>query len=349
MILFSVGLPGPFAEWCDAVAARLIETHFGSASLMNAESPEQVAADLIEARAEHLVVWARVPSEPLRALFAGAPLLVSFDDPRRAVYELAAVRGADLCSATRDAAQSCAAAFVCASMPGTVLLHADRHGRDPAASVAAVAQACGLALDADETAALLAQVPFPGDAVGFVPAGPWWESLAAEQHALVEGALGAYRRHFAGEDFGEIVWDRTLLWLAADRGRHAGEAIEIGGTPAELACGPDIGMPPGQWNAALTLGISREAAGFAFDIEIWARSHNERLARASVVPDGRGLGSATVAFDITAPTGQTIGFSIASTGAGAGGRLALGHVVVAPRPNDGSDIPSELATVLGLG
>jgi hypothetical protein len=72
------------------------------------------------------------------------------------------------------------------------------------------------------------------------------------------------------------------------------------------------------------------------------------LARTTIVPDGRGLGSTTLLFTVTPASGQTISFVIASTAPGPGGRLALGNVVLTPGPAEGSGVPAELTTALGL-
>ena len=64
MMLFSVGLPGRFAAWCDAAVARLA----GEAAVVGAESPDEVAGALVRSVEPNLVITARCPTPALRTL-----------------------------------------------------------------------------------------------------------------------------------------------------------------------------------------------------------------------------------------------------------------------------------------
>ncbi|HEX5318434.1 MAG TPA: hypothetical protein VFW46_04715 [Stellaceae bacterium] len=304
MILFSVGLPGRFAAWCDAAVARLA----GEAAIIGAETPDEVAAALIRSAEPNLVVAARCPTPALRTLLidAEAPIFVAVDDPRQSLFHLVA-EGHDFRAATRVIANSGVAAAVCASLPKACLL---RPGETPDM--------------------------FPPDMPPYAPPDieSWWEALDPAIRTVADGAL---------RESGEITWDRSLLWLVADPARHAGSAIEIG-DPGPLVAGPEIGLPPGNWAASVTLAVSREAVGAGFAIEIRGP---EPLASAQATPDARGLCAATLVFPV-APAGQTISFSIASTAPVPGGRLALGNVVLVPSHGANSVIPSELTAVLDL-
>jgi hypothetical protein len=152
----------------------------------------------------------------------------------------------------------------------------------------------------------------------------------------------------AGHGFGEITWDRRLFCCAADHTRSAGAAIEIGETPGLLIDGPWIGLPPGHWAASVTLAVSREVNGGRFDLAVNAADHPGPLATGSIICDGRGLGSATLLFTIEPAYGRTISLTVASTAPAPGGRLALGNVVLAPAPSEGSGIPAELSMALSL-
>ena len=347
MIFFSIGLPGHFAAWCDAAIARLVEIGLGPVELMSARSADEIAVALIRSTAPHLVIASRQPAPSLCTLLgdSGGPVIVALDDPRRALRDLTSEQGIELRTAIREVACSSAAALVCARLPGAVTVQPGRDRRAAAGLISTLAQSCGLGLGDKELAGVAAAVSHPANSG---PIEPWWSALDPDERALADGALAAYVDQFRGGGFGEIVWDQTLFWLAADPSRHAAGAIDIGGDTGRLVYGPDIGLPPGDWAATVTLAVSREAAGIGFDIEVWAAYHHTPLARASVIADARGLCSATLSFGIAAPTAQTISFSIANTAPAPGGRLALGKVTLAPSRGDGSDIPSELSMVLGL-
>lgn len=335
MILFSVGLPGRFAAWCDATIARLVEDRAGPAELMSAETQDEVADNLVRSTAPHLVISSRRPTPPLQVLLAdAAAIVVALDDPRRALHEFVAEQGYDIRLAVRMMAESCATSIVCAGLPGARMIHGDDARYDPVQVMGTIAQACGLPI-APATA-------FSDEAQKIES---WWNALDPGEQAVANGALAAYAGSFRGIAFGEIVWDRTLLWRAADPAQNAGVAIEIGESAGPLVAGPEIDLPPGNWACTVTFAVSREAAGAGFDIEIRG---TEKLAGASVVSDARGLCSATLLFTIAPGSTQIVSLAIANTAPSPGGRLALGNVVLVSSPAEGTGVPSELTTVLGL-
>ena len=343
MILFSLGPYGPFAAWWDAVITRIAEAGLGPATVMGADEPDGLAANLIRSTAPNLVATSRRPSPRLRTLLAesGAPLLVGLGDPREGLHEIVVGHGHALRVATQVVGDCCAAAMVCAGLPRALTIRADEARRDPAAAINRVAQFCGLTAPPD-----LAGIPPPPEPSA--PAREWWEGLGAEERALADGALGAYASWLTGRGFGEITWDRKLFRCAADPERDGGTAIDIGDAPRLLFDGPWIGLPPGHWAASVTLAVSREISTARFDIAIHASDHPGPLATTSIVPDGRGLGSATLLFTVAPTSGQTIAFAIVSALPAPGGRLALGNVVLTPGPTEGAGIPAELSTALSL-
>ncbi|HVC52093.1 MAG TPA: hypothetical protein VND87_08740 [Stellaceae bacterium] len=350
MIFFSIGLPGRFSQWCDAIVARLIESAVGPVMLAPAQSPEVVAFSLLRLTEPHLVVTSRHASEGLRALLSEARgrVLVALDDPRFALRELAAANGGNFRDATQEAARSCAAAYVCAGLPDVLVIHAGRGEHDAAATVATLGGALGITLGEAAIGEILAALPCPSTADAADELEAWWDSLDPGHRALGGGALGAYVANFRDGGFYEIIWDHALFWRHGEPSLPADEAIDIGDASRLLVNGPQIDLPPGDWQATITLGVSKEATGIGFDVEITAMAPHAVLARGHIAPDGRGIGTATLPFSIEASYGRSIGVTIVNTGAAPGGRLALGHVTLAPRSADGSDIPSELTTVLGL-
>jgi hypothetical protein len=54
MIFFSVGLPGRFAEWCDAVVSRLARHALGSVEVLGANTLEELALAMIRTDASRI-------------------------------------------------------------------------------------------------------------------------------------------------------------------------------------------------------------------------------------------------------------------------------------------------------
>lgn len=338
MILFSLGPFGPFAAWLASAVARIAELGLGPTAVVSADTPEELAGSLIRCASANVVAASRRPSPELRALLAGsgAPLLIAADEPWAGLFDLAAGHGQDLRAATRILADSCAAAMICTGMPKVLVIGSDAARQDMSGTLGRIAQFCGLDIAPDRTG-----LPVPPRAS--IAASEWWRTLDPDQRAIAEGALNGYMGWLAGTGFGEITWDRRLFYEAADRSRDAGAAIDIGETPGILVDGPWIGLPPGRWAASITLAVTREVNGARFDIAI-----HPGLATGSIICDGRGLGSATLLFTIEPSWGQTVSLTVASTAPAPGGRLALGNVVLAPAPSEGSGIPAELSTALSL-
>ncbi len=332
MILLSIGLPGDAAARCDAIAARLVETALGPTELFAADTVEAIGAALVRLQGRHAVIAARRPDAALRAVLAagGARVLAIEDEPHAAVRDLLA-QGLGLAAATRAVATSCAALVEAAALPGAAVL--------PAAEILARPASLAAALGIDRGAAPPAPPP--------EPAAPWRDRLDPAARALVDGAVAAYAGTLRGGLLGEIVWDRGLLWRAGDPAQPASAAIELAGGARELVAGPDIALPAGRWAATLTLAVSREAAGIAFAAELVAGAERRPLAAATVVPDGRGIGSATLPFAVDAATPQPLALRLATAGPAAAGRLALGNVTLVPGHGDAGALPVEFGS-LGL-
>ncbi len=343
MILFSLGPYGPFAAWWDAAIARIAEAGLGPTTMMEADEPDGLAANLIRSTTPNLVAASRRPSPRLRTLLAGsgAPLLVGLGDPREGLHEVVVGHGHDLRVATQVVADCYAAAMVCAGLPRALTIRADEARRDPAGTVSRIAEACGVTVRSD-----LAGIPAPPEPSA--AAREWWDGLDPSERAIADGALAAYASWLTGPGFGEIIWDRRLFCCPVDHTRNASAAIEIGEAPGLLFDGPWIGLPPGNWAASVTLAVSRDINGARFDIGIHANDHAGPLATTSIVPDGRGLGSATLLFAVGPACGETIAFTVVSAAPAPGGRLALGNVVLTPGPTEDLGVPAELSTALSL-
>src|SRR5437899_1566065 len=175
MVLFSFGLPGRFADWCDAITTRIIEVAFGSVMVTSAETPEELAVALLKAGGSSLFVSGRQPSAWLGRVLATTekPFIVSLADPRSMVWELVSRHGLDLVDATRRVGASCAAIMSYIGRPRALVLNAGVDWQQPAATTDAIARHFGLALDPVDVAKVV-------DDVMSVGHGPDIQSPAAD-------------------------------------------------------------------------------------------------------------------------------------------------------------------------
>ena len=83
MILFSLGLPSPFGEWCEALTARFMKYSFGLLETIYADTLEQFALSIIKTSSPHVMVGSRQIVGPLWAALAqtNRGFIVAHDDP----------------------------------------------------------------------------------------------------------------------------------------------------------------------------------------------------------------------------------------------------------------------------
>src|SRR5689334_14463422 len=150
MIFFSIGLPGRFAEWCDAVVSRLARHAFGSVEVVSLNTLEELALAMIRTGASHFVVCSRQPGGGVQTALmqAGKRSIAVLDEPRIALRDLASQPGYDLVAATRAVASSCAAMLSYSALPGALVLTAEDEARDPLSIATAIAR--HLELDVSE-------------------------------------------------------------------------------------------------------------------------------------------------------------------------------------------------------
>src|SRR5688572_20412220 len=110
MFLFCVSLPGRFGTWCDAVIARLAQAALGSVYSTGANTPEELAVQLIKSDSDHVYVGARHPGRWLRDILAGGnrKFVVALEDPRGVASDLISAHQMPLAEASRLVASSCA-------------------------------------------------------------------------------------------------------------------------------------------------------------------------------------------------------------------------------------------------
>src|SRR5207237_3762458 len=128
--------------WRDAVIGALVGEVRGPAYLAGGKTVEEIGPALVQSKEEHLIVSTRQLAEDLRAALAnaGAPFVLSFDDPRIAVKNLIDVHGLDPIAAIRATATSCAAVLNTSMMDGALVLRADHDSAGPIGAPSRIAE-----------------------------------------------------------------------------------------------------------------------------------------------------------------------------------------------------------------
>jgi hypothetical protein len=341
MNVFSVGLSGQFAEWCDAVALLIARHSFGEVELLSANTLEEVACEVIRTRSTNCVITAREPSARLCSVIGESKggFILALDDPRIALGQLMLGRGASLVDALGAVARGCASAVSLAKLQRPLILIAEHTRANPHAAVVAMAQYFSLNLTADELFELAAHRTLPQFDDDPTPYEEWWRSLDARSLAIADGALGAYFGGFDRGALGPITWERDLFYCAeGPRGNTrslALDPVDITGRPRCLISGPSITLPAGDWRATVALNLSPEATEMSFMVEVVAGS---QLASARIEPGTQTAPEIVLEFTIDAALGQPIDIHVSNERAAFDGTLALRHVMLSPRLATGSDV-----------
>jgi hypothetical protein len=318
MLLFVLGFPGGFSEWCRALTAALAAAAGGPAGLLAADTLRELAGGMIETGGAPAVVLSRRPGGALRAalLAAERKFVVALDDPPAALLDLVLGAGIALPEAVRQMAGSCAALAGCAELPGALVLRpGDR--RKPAAVAAAIAHHLEIPLDERAIAAL---------AQDFAVACPahdvtaWWSGLGPAERELAMGALAAYLYPAATAGALTLTWAGELFFSCDHPGERAGRPVDITGRAHRLIEGPHISLPPGQWSLSLTLSCTREAAEHEFQVDILA---DRPLASGRLRPQREGSAAARIAFAIDAANEAPVAIRIATLRAAFDGAVTV--------------------------
>lgn len=349
MILFSIGLPSPLVEWCDAVIARLLELVAGPADVVSANTLEELALALIKSRASHFVIGSRLPSDALRTALAEnkSRFLVALDDPRAAFQNLVTRHGLEPIAATRAVAGSCASLLNYAAMGDALVLRAEQDGRDPLGTAEAIARHFGLHVGSAEIAQRVEALAEIGITSMPVDIDTWWDCVEEPKREIANGALDGYIDYFAGRGLGKIIWARDLFFIGDDPYQSANRSIDITGRIRNLLFGPYMILPPGSWVATVVLGFSKEAAEMSYGIEFIAGPRCVSLCRTTIQPHGDRVFEATIFFAIEASTDQPISLRISNERAAFEGRLVLGSVTLTLQSKGRPQIPEELEAALG--
>jgi hypothetical protein len=335
MIFFSVGLPGRFGEWCDAVTAGLVEQALGPAEVIGADTIDQFALATIKAVASNVVIASRAITGGLWTALAQAnrPFLVAIDDPGRALEDLITYHDNELIEATRLLAKSYASAVSCALIPGVLGLRADQAKGDPIATATAIARHFNLGVcehDVIEIVTTLANSGIsPGRIEEDIELGSPRNYFEEPQRVVLAGATDSYVAFFAGSGFEAITWERELFFINEeqpnDRRQPASRPVDITGRPRPIISGPDITLPQGSWSATVALGFSEGAAELSYMVDVYAGT---QLAQARIQPAGQRFVEVNLDFSIPEP--HVITLRICNERAAFDGRLALGYVTVVP-------------------
>lgn len=349
MIFFSIGLPGRFAEWCDAVMFRLAQRALGSVELVSLNTLDELAVAMIKTGASHFVVCSRQPGGGVQTALAQASrrFIAVLDEPRAALRDLATRPGMNLVAATRAVASSCASILSCAATPEALILSGIRYGHDPVSTATMIARHLDLEIGVSEIETIVTALRDEGVTPVAAENDAWWDSLEESQQALVNGALGAYVDHFAGRDLGKITWERELFFISEEPATHepvpASRPVDITGRIRFLVYGPFINLPPGSWSASVILGFSPEAAGMTYIIEVFAGT---QLTHVRVDPGEERIFEANLHFSLDAAVDHPVQIRIHNERPAFDGRLALGYVTLTPQASVRLDTRAYLATVL---
>ena len=363
MLLFSIGLPGRFAEWCDDTIARLASSSSGAeavvrtspstADLIRYESRpaplDDAAVALMAGKAGHTVVGVRQPDPQLLTALAEthARFAVTLESPRSAAADLLTDTGAEPRLVTRAVANSCASALRFPALPGALLLRPESVRANIAEWVLALAR--HFDFTASEAAVAAAVAAFPPTRADPGEGDDSWPAAIPEPARMaMRGAFAGYEACFAGHGLGRIVWNRELF-LANHLEKRASDALDISGGARILIFGPYIHLPPCPWTAQVRLGFSEGAAGHVFLIDAYS---DRQLAATTLQPPSGGIFVADLSFSLGEPSGQGFQIRVAVTEHNAKGQLVFGEVVLtpagAPTPQVDAEWAHEARTTLGL-
>jgi hypothetical protein len=345
VILFSIGVPSRFTEWCDALIGRLAEYSFGAVECTALNTLEELAAAVLKTRASHIVACSRQPVVRLQTVIIEGkrPFLVTIGDPRTALRNLSERMGYDVVEATRVVASSCAAMLTLTTAPGALVVSGG-DAADPIEVAAAIADHFELSTSKGEIATIVSELYEAGITPDQVEDSAWWNALSERQRAVVNGALSPY---LPGADLKSLVWEAELFFINHDPPTPtpvaAAGLVDITGRVRFLVYGPYINLPPGSWSATVVLGFSPEAAGMSFMVEAFA---GRQLCCTRVEPSVEQIIEADLHFVIDNSVDQPLQIRIVNERAAFDGRLALGLVTVAPKSLINSETRDRLAAVL---
>jgi hypothetical protein len=293
----------------------------------------------------------RQPDERLLAALAAtnARFVVALDDPRIAVADMIGSTNSDLRAVTRAVANSCPLVMRCASSPGAITIRRYQTDLDAVTAVAAIAHHFELPLGDGEAARIVKELAVRGLCCAPKASEEETAQRSEMRHKIVEGALAAYAKCFAGDDLGSIIWPRELFIVNGDAGHGLADALDVSGGFRILIFGPYIHLPAGSWTARVVLGFSSEAAGHTFLVDAFSE---RQLGSTSFQPEREGVYTVDINFFLDEPSGHGVEIRVWVWSEYARGQLAFGHVILRPlamrQPDVIAGSQHDFRTVLGL-
>jgi hypothetical protein len=336
MLVFSVGLPGPTVEWCDAVLARIVERAFGSVERIDANRLSEIGLGVLRAASSHFVVSSRRPTARIGAAVgaAGRRTILVLDNPLVALHQLVTRDGVGMVDAVRAVASGCASMVEFTNAPGALLLDASTEPFDPERAATAIIRYLELELPAGEIAEIARRHDDWMTNCQLISPAAWWAELDERDRRLASGAIEGYTKYFAGEALSGMIWEPDLFRIEAER-QAAGSlqtlrSVDITGRSRCLISGPSVMLPSGSWAAHFTVALSSEAAEMGYLVEI---SAGLPLTSTRIEPHSGPHVELTLDFTTDTSLEAPVEIRIWNERAAFDGELILGPVTLTPRQN----------------
>ncbi len=329
MLYFVIGLPGRFAEWCDAVVAQLARRAQGAAAVLAADTLPDLAASAIRTGTSHGVVACRRPDGRLRDALAerGRRFIIALDDPRHAVADLGG-EAAQVADAIPVVASSCAAIASCDRVAGAGIVRAAEAAADPVAAANAIAGHLELAAEPAQIAGIVGALAEQGLGIDFAGAAARWDAVAPDPRAWAEGALAGYVNYFDSGTLTPLSWARELFFLGDRPAERAAWIIDITGRARCLLQGPGIMVAAGAWLMTIKLLFSREATEHEFLVELIA---DRPLAATTVKPEREGGLEVNFPLALEAAANHPLTIRLSSRRAAFDGACAMDVTLLTPQ------------------
>jgi hypothetical protein len=330
MLFLVAGLPGRFAEWCDAVTAGLVETILGPTQIVRANTLDEISQGLLRAGPPHAVLASRQPGGRVRTALIGARrrFIVALDDPRIALRQVIVENRITIAHAIRAVAGSCAGVAAYVSALGALVLDAEAANRNAEAAAAAIAEHFQLDVSKTSIAEIVCQLADRGITANRDDALEWWLNLDHGTKSLAVGAFGNFVNSFRAEDRQPVYWAPDLFFRGDQADVPASGSIDITGRARCLMHGPNIMVLPGHWLLILELVFSPEAADYEFAIEI---SAGVRLGYRLIRPQRGGLLETRFEFVVDEAGESPLDIRVSSQRAAFDGSVRLEKTTLLPQ------------------
>ena len=339
MLMFLLGLPNQFTQWCEAVIVKLTERAAGSLLCSSAGSSEGLLQAMIERPSQHILVSQQQPGSWLHRALAAANgrCVVALADPRACVAELAAAPGSTLIDVVSGVANSCATLTSYLSLPGALVLRAE-DALDAVAMARSIAGHLQLPSSDEDIFRALDTVP-PLDPAAVATAA-WGGPFDASELVLINGALAGYAEYFSGGSLGDLVWAPNLF-IVGDTHRRLDSPIDITGRGRCLIYGPYIRLPPGRWTADITMACVQLGGSKDFTVDV---ATNIKLTEILISVVDQGEVQTSLPFVLDPANESAVEVRLSINHAAFEGRLALGAVTLKHQRASGTGLLELLNT-----